>query len=892
MPGVWRRVGRASTRRTLIAWGVALTVVAGVLAAPPAAAEPVVIGQPAASAIAGGGAASSGIVKAADLSKFQAGNIISDAVFFNKDSMSEAQIQAFLEARVPRCEPGYTCLKDWYDTSRTTNADAMCGAYSGGVRERASRIIYKVAQACGINPQVILVTLQKEQGLVNHVWPSDWRYTIAMGQGCPDTAACDTRYYGFFNQVYGAAWQLKRYANPPGTSQYFTWYAPGKTWNVLYNPNRGCGSSPVYIQNQATANLYYYTPYQPNAAALRAGYGEASDACSSYGNRNFYNYFTDWFGSTMGGCPAPDASSIVADPALMVVNSASVNVRTGPGQGCTDGVRQIDQGVLVPRSATFGEWSRVVVDGVTGWVHRDYLTPLSQTPLPVLAVDEPRHVVALDGAGNIWAYPFSPSGRWGDPVRLFTGQALTQIVAAGDLTGDGHRDFLGVDAQKRVWLYRGDGSGYSAPVAVPVDWTRAAKIASAGDFDGDGWADVFTVDAGGALQLWRGDGRGSFRAGVGIGVGWGGMDALVGGVDLNGDGRSDLLARTPAGALYLYTGDGRGAWTGSRQIGVGWGGMDAMFATGDFTGDGRTDVFARDAGGGLNLYNGTANGLAYVAQVGVGWGGMTSLAGPGIALPPVSQRNLVPGVGDLTGDGAPDVAAVAGTSLLLYHGDGRGGWSGSSSLGNWPAGARLVTLGDFNRDGLRDLGRVNADGTFWLLPGTAAGGVGDPVAIGNGWAGFTAIVGALDFDGDGYADVIARTGDGLLRLYRGNGAGGWLDGAGTIGNGWGEFNALVNIGDFDGDGASDLIARSASTGALWLYSTDGRGGWSRVRQIGTGWWSFDAFAGPGDFDGDGDTDVLGRTGSGALLLYRGDGRGGWSTSGQIGQGWSGISQLG
>jgi hypothetical protein len=234
---------------------------------------------------------------AAAPSGFNPSQIIADQAFFNSGTMTEAQIQSFLEAKVPTCRAGYTCLKDWYDTSRTTSADAMCGAYSGGTRERASRIIFKVAQACGINPQVILVTLQKEQGLVNHTWPSDWRYRIAMGQGCPDTAACDTRYYGFFNQVYGAAWQLKRYANPPGTSKYFTWYAPGQTWNVRFNPNVSCGSSPVYIANQATADLYYYTPYQPNAAALRAGYGEG-DSCSAYGNRNFFNYFTDWFGST------------------------------------------------------------------------------------------------------------------------------------------------------------------------------------------------------------------------------------------------------------------------------------------------------------------------------------------------------------------------------------------------------------------------------------------------------------------------------------------------------------------------------------------------------------------------------------------------------------------
>lgn len=248
----------------------------------------------------------SAVVPTAAVTGFNPGNIISDANFFDSDSMSESQIQSFLNARVPTCASGYVCLKSYVDQTRAIGADAMCNAYSGGGRETAARIISKVARACGISPKVILVTLQKEQGLVTHTAPSAYRYRAAMGQGCPDTAACDTRYYGLFNQIYGAAWQFKRYANPPGTSQYFTWYAPGRTWNVLYNPNRGCGSSPVYIQNQATANLYYYTPYQPNSAALAAGYG-IGDGCSSYGNRNFYNYYTQWFGSTQA---KPGASPI------------------------------------------------------------------------------------------------------------------------------------------------------------------------------------------------------------------------------------------------------------------------------------------------------------------------------------------------------------------------------------------------------------------------------------------------------------------------------------------------------------------------------------------------------------------------------------------------------
>ena len=198
---------------------------------------------------------------------------------------------------MPTCQSGYTCLKDWYDTSRTTTADAMCGAYSGGVRERASTIIYKVAQACGINPQVLLVMLQKEQGLVTHTWPSDWRYTIAMGQGCPDTAACDTRYYGFFNQVYGAAWQLKRYANPPGTSQYFTWYAPGQDLEHPLAPERGVRQrrrSTSRTRRPRTSTTTRRTSRMPRrcapATARATGARPTATATS-------IKYFTDWFGS-------------------------------------------------------------------------------------------------------------------------------------------------------------------------------------------------------------------------------------------------------------------------------------------------------------------------------------------------------------------------------------------------------------------------------------------------------------------------------------------------------------------------------------------------------------------------------------------------------------------
>ncbi|GGD72348.1 LGFP repeat-containing protein [Microbacterium murale] len=239
-----------------------------------------------------GDPAQTGIVKTS-LAGFSAGNIISDAVFTNKSTMTEAQIQSFFNGKVSRCQSGYVCLKDFKISSVNRPADAYCSGYTGAANESAARIIYRVAQSCNINPQVLIVMLQKEQGLISHTWPSSWRYDSALGQGCPDTAPCDPNFVGFFHQIYGAARQMQIYME----GKWFQWYAPGKTWGILYHPNASCGRGNVYVANKATAALYYYTPYQPNAAALKAGYGEGN-SCSSYGNRNFYNYFTDWFGST------------------------------------------------------------------------------------------------------------------------------------------------------------------------------------------------------------------------------------------------------------------------------------------------------------------------------------------------------------------------------------------------------------------------------------------------------------------------------------------------------------------------------------------------------------------------------------------------------------------
>ena len=231
-------------------------------------------------------------------SDFDPGFIISDERFFAAESMNEPQVQAFMVSQVPICRStnGVPCLRGFTETtpSRPASPGGQCNGYAGAASEPASRIIVKVAQSCGINPQVLLVTLQKERGLITKTNPIAADFTIALGYGCPDTGPCDPTQYRFATQVYKAAWQFKEYTINPQSWRYRIGNIP-----IQYHPNAACGASTVRVRNQATANLYNYTPYQPNAAAL-GNLSGVGDVCSSYGNRNFWVHFSNWFGSPTG----------------------------------------------------------------------------------------------------------------------------------------------------------------------------------------------------------------------------------------------------------------------------------------------------------------------------------------------------------------------------------------------------------------------------------------------------------------------------------------------------------------------------------------------------------------------------------------------------------------
>lgn len=202
---------------------------------------------------------------------------------------------------------------------------------------------------------------------------------------------------------------------------------------------------------------------------------------------------------------------------------------------------------------------------------------------------------------------------------------------------------------------------------------------------------------------------------------------------------------------------------------------------------------------------------------------------------------------------------------------------------------------DFTGDGAGDLLTRDAAGMLWLQPApinSFTPRMQPRVKIGSGWGGFTAVLAAGDLTNDGRPDLLARDKAGALRVFARNAAGGFT--SATIGSGWGGYT-IVAPGDLDGDGLADVVGR-ASNGDLYLFSGSGvavTGAplFASKRRIATGWQTYNLILGPGDLDSDGFADLVGRDSAGRLWLHPGNGWGSLIARRLLGSGWGGFRTI-
>ncbi|MFD9380447.1 FG-GAP repeat domain-containing protein [Streptomyces sp. NPDC059999] len=164
-------------------------------------------------------------------------------------------------------------------------------------------------------------------------------------------------------------------------------------------------------------------------------------------------------------------------------------------------------------------------------------------------------------------------------------------------------------------------------------------------------------------------------------------------------------------------------------------------------------------------------------------------------------------------------------------------------------------------------------------------------ALGSGWQIYNQIEAAGDLAGTPVGDLVARDTTGALWLYQGNGKGGFTSRS-KIGSGWQIYQQIAGGSDLTGDGRPDLVATDTA-GVAWLYQGTGSASApfaSRAR-IGGGWQVYNQITAVGDIAGSAAGDLVARDTTGVLWLYQGDGKGNFTSRVKIGAGWNAFSQL-
>ncbi|MFD9484178.1 FG-GAP repeat domain-containing protein [Streptomyces sp. NPDC059991] len=133
----------------------------------------------------------------------------------------------------------------------------------------------------------------------------------------------------------------------------------------------------------------------------------------------------------------------------------------------------------------------------------------------------------------------------------------------------------------------------------------------------------------------------------------------------------------------------------------------------------------------------------------------------------------------------------------------------------------FLSPGNLGGAGAADVLGVDRSGVMWLYLGYGDGTLTSRYQVGGGWGQYTEIAGQADLTGDGKTDIVARDRSGTLWLYRGTGDyKAPFQQRTKIGGGWNAYDRILSIGDLDGDGRSDLLARTTG-GDLYRYSGNG-----------------------------------------------------------------------
>jgi hypothetical protein len=281
-----------------------------------------------------------GFASVASAATFNPGLVISDGNMRASSSMSQADIQTFLN-------------------SQTGPLDSLVTTDYAGKKKPAAQIIFEACQQWHISPRVMLTMLQKEQSLLTRTTLTATTLSRAIGAGCPNGST--NRYPGFGQQMWYGARLLDGYGEGKNGSTIALYRSGMYVYDIYQTPN-----VKVYPANLSTYKLYVYNP----SIGAKTPYGDLSAQASNLsGNANFWMIYRKHFGDPTANPPAYHTKVVIARKVQLWNSTIGTKRSPSPSKGGTCNVI----GPVISRKGN--KYIPISWGGnrVGGWVRYDYV---------------------------------------------------------------------------------------------------------------------------------------------------------------------------------------------------------------------------------------------------------------------------------------------------------------------------------------------------------------------------------------------------------------------------------------------------------------------------------------------------------------------------------------